>query len=472
MRHIERIAMKSKSMKQFSKFVSLGSLLSITLTTSFFLSSTLVVDVLSPFALSASAYAADEGGKARKPPTKTTDTATSKVSSRIQEVQELQGEGAYLEALEILDEVQELYDRDRLNNYEKYLMFVFYAMISGELERDADAIKYYEELVRVPDLDDKKMSQVHLSLGGLYNSAEDLPASITNFEAYLDYVLPEDVNLKVYLQISYLNFQLDQFDEALPWDIRYLEAERSLGESPRDGYDLLQSIYLSQENYPALKQLTREMTVIFDLPKDMRMYAQMEYAVDNFDKQTSVSYVANIRGFLDKGNQVVSLASQIYGKDNFYGAAMILEEGFAKGTIEADDEEAYQFLSICYQLAREDEKAVAPLIRAIELTDDADYHKRLGQLYYNLSRYEDAIEAYDKALDADVGRKDQVLMTMANAYTLLDRFDEAIAAAERAAREDSRMADTAVRNAGIYRQQKARYDSIQAQRKEFAAYFR
>ena len=161
----------------------------------------------------------------------------------------------------------------------------------------------------------------------------------------------------------------------------------------------------------------------------------------------------------------------MYGADNPWGAAQVLEKGMADGIIEKTVDNL-DFLSLAYQVAREDERAIAPIQEALAIERSAKLYERLGQVYYNLERYEETVEAYNNALQTgDVDREDQLLLRLANTYTQLNQYDNAIDAARRAGRADNRSSDLAQRYVSGFTQQKTRYDTLQRQRRELAGFF-
>jgi tetratricopeptide (TPR) repeat protein len=148
-----------------------------------------------------------------------------------------------------------------------------------------------------------------------------------------------------------------------------------------------------------------------------------------------------------------------------------MERGMSDGIIE-QDEGNLSFLSTCYQIAREDAKAVEPLARAAEMAEDGEYYARLGRIYSTLGDFENSIESFDMALEkGELEREDQVQLSLARSYMELNRYDEGLVAA-RAARLDERSEDTADTWITVLSREKVRYETLQRQRRDLAEYFR
>ena len=176
-------------------------------------------------------------------------------------------------------------------------------------------------------------------------------------------------------------------------------------------------------------------------------------------------------GHLDSESQLVNLAAQLYNNDYPFGCARIMERGMSEGIIE-EDEGNLKFLSTCYQIAREDAKAVEPLERASEMSEDGENYARLGRIYSTLGDFEKSIEAFDLSLEkGDLDREDQVQLSLARSYMELNRYDEGLFAA-RAARRDERSEDTADTWIAVLTREKVRYEALQNQRRDLADYFR
>lgn len=411
----------------------------------------------------------DEEGRRPPPSTRSANTLTRAVYTRIEEVQTLRDEEMYTEALEVLAEVKDLYDRDRLNNYEKYMMYIFYASISLDMENDIEAMGYFESALQVPELSNDQLSQIYNSLSGLYAQQERFQDAIDILMQLLE--IDPDPNNSVYLRVAYAYYQLEQYADAEPWILRNMAAEREDGnEVPKTTFDLLKSVYLIIEDYAKARQVSRELVVLFDEAPDWNTHAQIEAQLDNLNESGYTSWLTKQKGYFDRESQWINLAYQMYGAENPYGAALLMEEGLSSGVVE-ETADNYDFLSLLYQIAREDRKGIEPTLKALAIEPRGNLYMRLGQLYNNLQEYENAVQAYNDALDSDeVEREDQLLLMLANAYGELNRYDDAIDAARRAGRADNRSSDTASSAVRVYGLQKERYDTLQRQRRELAAF--
>ncbi len=416
-------------------------------------------------------YAQDDDNGRRAPPeARSSQTLSRQVFTRINEVMELRDMENYVEALQVLGEVRELFDRDRLNDREKFVMWQFFANIFQIQENYDQAIEAYEQIMLLPNLTQEQLEQTLFYLGSLYYVQEKFEQAIQQFTEYNRVALtPND---DVYFRIGTAHYQLEQFPEAIPFILRNMEILRSNNEAvPKNTYDLLRALYFNVEDYEKAYQVLRESVVLFDDQDDWVLLPAVLGQIERFQEQARSYYVNDALGHLDSDAQLINLAAQLYNNDYPYGCARIIERGMADGIIE-QDEGNLSFLSTCYQIAREDEKAAPPLERAAAMSDDGELYARLGRIYSTMTEWDKAIDAFRQAMDkGDLDRPDQAYLSMARAFMELNRYDEGLEAA-RAAQRDERSRDTARTWVTVLTREKERYETIQRQRRELAEFFR
>lgn len=412
--------------------------------------------------------AEEEDGRRAPPEARSTQTLSRQVFTRINEVMELRDMEDYDGALEVLNEVRELYDRDRLNDREKFVMWQFFANLHQIQERYPQAIEAYVEMLRLPNLTQEQLEQTLFYLGSLYYVEENFREAIDYFTQYNDIAL--EPNDDVYFRIGTAHYQLEEYAESIPFILRNMEILRSKNEAiSKNTYDLLRALYFNVEDYDSAYQVLRESVVLYNESDDWVLLPAVLGQIEQFQEQARSYYVVNTLGYLDTDTQLINLAAQLYNNDYSYGCAKIIEMGMAEGII-PEDESNLAFLSTCYQIAREDEKAAAPLARAAAMSDDGEHYARLGRIYATMEEYEQCVESFDNAFDkGGLDRPDQAYLSVARCYMELNRYDEGIEAA-RAARRDERSEDTADTWITVLSREKERYEALQRQRRDLAEF--
>jgi len=419
---------------------------------------------------SSQVLAQDEDGRRAPPEARSSQTLGRRVFTRINEVMELRDMEQFAEALEVLGEIKEDFDRDRLNDREKFVMWQFYANIYQIQEQYDEAIEAYEQILLLENLTQEQLEQTLFYVGSLYYVQEQFRQAIDQFNEYNQIAL--EPNEDVFFRIGTAHYQLEEFPEAIPFILRNMEILRSKGEDiPKNTYDLLRALYFNVEDYESAYQVLRESIVLFNDPDDWVLLPAVLGQIERFQEQAQSYYVTDSLGYLDSDSQLVNLAAQLYNNDYPYGCARIMERGMADGIIE-EDESNLSFLSTCYQIAREDEKAAPPLERAAAMSDDGENYARLGRIYATMTEWEKSIDAFNTALEkGGIDRPDQVYLSMARSYMELNRYDEGIEAARNAMR-DERSEDTGQTWVTVLTREKERYETLQRQRRDLAEYFR
>ncbi|MDT8397035.1 MAG: tetratricopeptide repeat protein [Pseudomonadales bacterium] len=414
--------------------------------------------------------AADE---TRPPPaTRQAQTLSQRVFRVIENVMELRDEKEdYAGALKALDEIKAMNDAGRLNDYEQFTMWLFYASIDQAQERYAEAVLSYEQILKLPNLTPDQREQALSIIGQLYYVLEDYRKAIDALKKYLEVAV--DPSPDMYLRIGTAYYQLDEFQEAIPFVLRNMELELASGDLvPESTYGLLRALYLSVEDYPKAKQVLREMVVLFNKPEDWGFLASIHGQMEEFPQQLQTYYVANAMGYLESENQLMNLAFQLFNNDNPYGAAKLVADGIAAGVIK-ETESNLSFLSQSWQIAREDEKAIEPLIKAAEISEEdaGELYARLGRAYLNLSEFKKAADAFETALkEGKLDRPDQVRITQARALMDAKEFDKALTVLKEAAKDQrsKTLANTWIK---VVESEKAREDSLQERRELYKGFF-
>lgn len=429
----------------------------------------LAMNAVVPGLFATSVQAAEE--ERRPPPeARQSETLGRAVYERIEEVMELRDAEDYVGARAILDEIREMYDRNRLNNREKQVMFQFYANLDQIEEKYESALANYLEIAKLETISQTDREQTLTQIGSLYFMLERYQESIDTFRELLAIALEPDPG--VYLRIAYAYYSLEQYEnvpEPLLTNMEILRASQQ--EIPYNTYALLKSVYLLMEDFQNAYQVIREMVVLYNDEDDWIQLLQAAGALERFDEQARLYYTNYLGGFLSSASDYRNMASILNNFDNPYGCATAMEKSLEEGLVESDEDNLYLAAS-CYRLAREDARSVPFMERAAELSEDGEKYFTLGVTHMVLAEWENAVEAFDKAFDkGDLSNPGNVHIQKARALMELNRYDEALEAAREASRdrETSDMAQTWIRLLG---NEKNRYETIERQKRELAEYYR
>lgn len=100
---------------------------------------------------------------------------------------------------------------------------------------------------------------------------------------------------------------------------------------------------------------------------------------------------------LDQDSEFRRLAQLMLYLELPYRAAEVMKKGFDEGILEQDTE-AHELLGNSHIAAREYEAAVAPLLRAAELSEDGEIYYRLAQVHLQREKWAEATSALREAM--------------------------------------------------------------------------
>ena len=419
-------------------------------------------------AYSVSAFAADE--PRAPPPTRSSDVLTERVFKQISEIQALMSpeepgvEPNYPRAKELLDELNERYDR--LNDFEKSTLLNFYTNYYLSNEQIELALQTFERILTIEELRLESRLRALMALGQLYMGEERYAEAIDSFNKWRD--ISEEENENVYLGLANSYYNLAKYNEAIPFLIDHMELVQANGKTlPKNIYGLLNLMYIELEDYVNAERITKQMVTLFDEPSDWRNLSAIYGYLDNDKKRIETLSITFAKGYMENESEYLNLAQSLAGADAPYQGARVLEAGFQAGKVEETEENLERLVQM-YMLANEFEKALAPAIKAAEMSETGGAYDQLGYVYYMLHDYRNAADAMAKALEkGGLENAGDAQLFLARSLVELDEFD----AAASAARKAQDLGENSARSFLNYiENSKARFENLK-QRKEDAIDF-
>lgn len=391
------------------------------------------------FVLAAPVLAQDGDGQnaGQERETRETPSMRERVYEPLSEAQACAEEGDFECAMELLQEVQDMEDK---NSYETAVMWQFYAFIYFEQDRTSDAMRAYENLLMQPDLPLGLEQDSAYTLAQLYMQEGSYEESLSMLDRWFS--ISENPGPEAYVLRAQIYYQMERFADGIEPVTTAIELAEERGTQVKEGwYQLLNVFYFETENNPKVIETLR--ILLSNWPKkDYVVQLAGMYGQEGQEQyQTALFQTAHEMGWLTRGNEHRSLASMLLSEEVPYQAAIVLENGLEEGTIEAT-EQNWRMLATAWQQAQEDERALEPLQEAAALSDDGDLSQRLAVSYANLARWEDCIGAARDALEQGLDREDDVQLTLGNCLVELERYEQARSAFQSAAQSE-RTRDTA-----------------------------
>lgn len=363
--------------------------------------------------------------------TKQAQAVSKEVYDKIQQAQEAVDAKNYQGALNTLNALK---NKDlteyELSNVLNYIGFVYYNM-----DQPAKAIAAYEEMLRIPSLEEQVRKQTIYTLAQLCTMQEKYQDALK----YLDqwFALEPNPAPEPYILYAQNLYQIDRVaDMVKPIETAMQIAKKRQVEVKEDWYVLLNFAYFQQENFAKVKDINK--ILLENWPKK-RYWFQLAGAYTELgeDAHLVAAYdAAHTQGMLESESELVTMAQLFLQQEVPYKAAKLLEDEMKSGRI-SKDAKNYRLLSQAWSLAMDDEKAIPALQEAARLSDDGELFVRLGNSYLNIGEHKKCVSAVREGLGKgklDSEENAQISLGMCLYY--LKNYNEAVAAFKKAAKSE------------------------------------
>ena len=311
--------------------------------------------------------AQENDGSERK--TKETVAMSQQVYEQLMEIQELMEAKDYAKAQVKIDDLR---NQKRLSDYERAQIWNISAYSYYLQERLDDAIMAYDQVLAQPDLPEalqfstlKTKAQLHFQ----QEQYEDALQVIRELMA----AIPEP-SADVLMIEGQALFQMQRYEEALVPIRTAINMYRDQGQTPKENWLLLlRVIYFEQKDYNSMIDVVKELIRYY--PKDtyIRTLAGIYSELGDTKKQLALTEVLYDSGILSRAGDITNLANLYLLHGLPYKAAVVLEKEMNSNLVESN-ERNLRLLSQAWYQAREDQKAIPPLERAAEMTNEGDLY--------------------------------------------------------------------------------------------------
>ena len=166
----------------------------------------------------------------------------------------------------------------------------------------------------------------------------------------------------------------------------------SAAEPRENWYQIYLSILLFDDRYEESVPILEAMVYRFPDKKNYyrqlaALYAELQREEDSFH----IQQIMFSKDMLEKHDELLRIAQLYLFYEVPYKAALILEEELESGRIE-DEEKNWEQLANAWLSAREWKKAIPPLKKAAEMSEDGELFLRLGQTFMQEENWKEAEE--------------------------------------------------------------------------------
>jgi len=300
-----------------------------------------------------------------------------------------------------MDEIEEALrqleslETQRLSTYGETLVqqtFGFCYLQQGDVTR---AIEAFERTLSLDGLPNISQQEMLYSLAALYATEGEFEQTIATLSTWYAYA-QEPVDADKFMLTGSSYAQLSEFASALP----YIEEAIRRSEEPNESwYTLELSIHFELMDYPSAAGHLREMVVLWpDNASYWEMLASAYLELEDDPNALATLMVAYEHDLVEEEAKLLNLVRLNLFLDVPYQAGLILTAGLAEGSI-AETQANLELLLSAWTSAREFERAIGAIDRLAPLTDDGAYYMQKAQLLNEQGRWNDVIDAADRALE-------------------------------------------------------------------------
>lgn len=350
----------------------------------------------------------------------------NRVYSQLARAQKLADEGVKIAGFDVLDEVK---DRiDGLNSYERAMLWNFYAfMYYGNDDIDS-AIEHFELVIKEEAIPDSLYLSTVYSLAQLSMQQQNYPQALTYLQQWQENN-SKALTASQHIMFAQIYYQDKQFEKVITEVNQAITLAQQSNTTIKENWLILQRASYYELKQPAqVVKVIEQLVRLYDKPEYWLQLAGMYGEVGQEDKQLAVMEASWQAGHITKASEVMTLAQLYRFHQVPFKAAVLLEQAIANGTVVAS-EKSLEALAQAYVAAKEDEKALPVLTKAAEIADTGKFDVQLAQAYLNLERWDEAIVAANSALlRGGISREGDMYLVIGMAKFNLQAFEEALIA--------------------------------------------
>ena len=281
-----------------------------------------------------------------------------------------------------------------LNPYERSTMYQMLGQYSYELDRSADAQRYFESAISAGGLLPKEADNIRVVIAQLMIGNGQYTEGAQRLENYLNSggeQKPQYIDLLVNAWV-----QADNYSRALPWAEKWFNAASP---KERKHFDLLNFLYNNLGMQGRQADIVKQM--IGRWPEDNTLWDAWASMLANGGREEEafeVTKMLYLGGALNKESDLLKVVQYYSFYDMPYQAAEILEREMNSNRISKTPDKLKQ-LSGLFRQAREYKRAIPILEAAASQSGDAKLYADLGEALYNEGSCQKSETAFKEAIN-------------------------------------------------------------------------
>ncbi|GAA6135112.1 hypothetical protein NBRC116188_19020 [Oceaniserpentilla sp. 4NH20-0058] len=349
------------------------------------------------------AFSAEEKKEKRR--VRRAQTMRPAIFKKLDAVRQLADEKKYDEALESLESIHKI----RRNSYETAMTWNMAAYVHFNREHYKLAVEAYKKVLSTKNLPVSLEQTTLYSVAKLYLIEEDYSKAISALNDWFKVV--EKPGPEAYILRAQMNYQLDNFDAALPDVKQAISMVKKQGKQPKENWLLVErAVYYQNKDYKSMERTLKDLVSLYPKAQYWIQLGAVYNELGLPEKELSIIETAYDQGLLNKETHVVSFAQAMLAQEVPYKAAQVLIKGLKDKVVEENGKNL-SLLGDALMIAKEYDEAINIMTMAATATQAGKDFFKLAQIHTQRQEWDVALVNVKKALtDESFKKEDEALI--------------------------------------------------------------
>lgn len=314
------------------------------------------------------------------------------IYNKLDEVQKLADGKNHAQALEKLDLLQKM----QRNSYEQAMTWSMQAYVYFNKEDYNQAIKAYEQILKIENIPVSLEENTQYSLAKLYLLQEQYEPSLKALNAW--FAMTAKPGAQAYIMRAQMYYQLNQYKNALP-DIKQAVAlaQETDMKIPENWLLLERAVYYQNKDFKSMERCLQDLIALYPKKQYWLQLASVYNELNQPLKEVAIMEMMYEQGALESETEIVGLAQAMLANNSPYKSANVLLQSLKNGKIK-ESTKVLTLLGDAFMLAKEYDQAIIMMEKAAKASNLAKDYYKVAQIAADRQRWTQALENVDKAL--------------------------------------------------------------------------
>lgn len=350
-----------------------------------------------------------------------------RVGKKVQQAFEAYNNDLVDEAIAILREIE------AKDPFDQAYVYRFVGnLLAAKDGQGKDALDYLMKASSPKQLNDNEHAQTLRLVGDLNMQEKQYADAIRWYEEWMKFTCKEDAD--VYTRQAQAFYETKQLAKMIAPADRAIALYDKPNKNP---YVLKMTSYYERKMYPQTIKQAEILVKLF--PETKQWWVQLGFfymLVEDYKKALQTFELAYSQGYLEKASEIKALA-QLYATNEIPYKSAVLQEKYLKSGLLKKDAKQLSSIANSWHRAKDYVKAARYYGDAAVLSSDPEHYRKQGTLLLGAEKYNDALKALQKALDAGTEKTGSVHMAMMEANFYQGKFKQAHVHIKQAAKDKS-----------------------------------